>query len=65
MLQKTNTIVLLPTLMARFLPILSLAANVIVFAIIIKRSLALKKNPYKEEIFVGTKDYDLAMDRAE
>ena len=45
--------------------ILSLAANVIVFAIIIKRSLALKKNPYKEEIFVGTKDYDLAMDRAE
>ena len=45
--------------------ILSLAVNVIVFAIIIKRALALKKNPYKEEIFVGTKDYDLAMDRAE
>ena len=24
-----------------------------------------KKNPYKEEIFVGTKDYEAAMARAE
>ena len=45
--------------------IASLAINAIVLAIIIKRSLALKKNPYKEEIFTDTKDYQLAMERAE
>ena len=45
--------------------IIALAANVIVLAIIIKRSKELKRNPYKEEIFVGTRDYELAMARAE
>ncbi len=45
--------------------IASLIVNVLVFAVIIKRSIELKKNPYKEEIFVGTKDYEAAMARAE
>lgn len=45
--------------------IIALLANVLVLAVIIKRSVELKKNPYKEEIFVGTRDYELAMKRAE
>ena len=45
--------------------IIALAANVIVLAVIIKRSKELKRNPYKEEIFVGTRDYELAMARAD
>ena len=45
--------------------IIALAANVIVLAVIIKRSKELKRNPYKEEIFVGTRDYELAIARAE
>ena len=43
--------------------ILALAANVICLAVIIKRSIEQKKNPYKEEIFAGTKDFELAMAR--
>ncbi len=46
------------------LSIISLAVNVLVLAIIIKRSIQLKKNPYKNEIFTDTKDYQLAMERA-
>ena len=45
--------------------ILALAANVIVLAVIIKRSLAQKKNPYTGEIFTDTRDFRLAMARAE
>ena len=45
--------------------IISLAVNVLVLAVIIKRSIQLKKNPYKNEIFTDTRDYQLAMDRAE
>ncbi len=45
--------------------ILSLGVNALVFAIILKRSLEQKKNPYTQEIFVDTKDYQLAMARAE
>ena len=45
--------------------ILSLGVNALVFAIILKRSLEQKKNPYTQEIFVDTKDYQLAMVRAE
>ena len=45
--------------------ILALAANVIVLAIIIKRSLEQKKNPYKNEIFTDQRDFQLAMARAE
>lgn len=45
--------------------VLSIVVNVVVFAAIIKRSMKLKKNPYKEEIWKGTKDYEEAMSRAE
>ena len=45
--------------------IVSLAINVLALALIIKRSKKLKKNPYKQEIFTDTKDFQLAMARAE
>ena len=45
--------------------IVSLAVNALVLAIIIKRSIQQKKNPYKCEIFTDTKDFQLAMARAE
>ena len=45
--------------------ILALAINVVALAVIIKRSVQQKKNPYTNEIFVGTKDYEEAMARAE
>ena len=45
--------------------ILALAANVLCLAFIIKRSLELKKNPYKNEIFTDQEDFQLAMARAE
>lgn len=44
--------------------VIALVANVIVFAAIIKRSVQLKKNPYKNEIFTHQKDYKLALARA-
>ena len=43
--------------------ILALVANVICIAVIMKRSIEQKKNPYKNDIWVGTKDYDEAMAR--
>ena len=45
--------------------ILSLAVNALVLGIIIKRSMEQKKNPYKNEIFTDTKDFRMAMARAE
>ena len=45
--------------------IASLAINVLALAIIIKRSIQQKKNPYKNEIFTDTEDFKLAMARAE
>lgn len=45
--------------------VLALIANVICIAVIIKRSIEMKKNPYKNEIFVGTRDFVEAMNRAE
>ena len=45
--------------------IASLAINVLVLALIIKRSVEQKKNPYKNEIFSDTKDFRLALARAE
>ena len=45
--------------------ILSLAINVLALALIIKRSKEQKKNPYKQEIFTDTTDFQLAMARAE
>ncbi|MFR9161544.1 MAG: DUF5692 family protein [Ruthenibacterium lactatiformans] len=44
--------------------ILALAANVIVLAVIIKRS-SHKRKPYTGEIFTDTRDFQLAMARAE
>ena len=45
--------------------ILSLGINALALALIIKRSKEQKKNPYKQEIFTDTKDFQLAMARAE
>ncbi|MBR1931352.1 MAG: hypothetical protein IJ833_07790 [Lachnospiraceae bacterium] len=45
--------------------IIALAANVICIAVIIKRSVEQKKNPYRNEIFAGTRDFELAMARKE
>ena len=45
--------------------IVSLAINVLALALIIKRSKEQKKNPYKQELFTDTKDFQLAMARAE
>lgn len=44
---------------------LALIANVICIFVIIKRAKAAKKNPYTNEIFVGTRDFEEAMVRAE
>lgn len=43
--------------------LLALIANVLCISVIIKRSIEQKKNPYKNEIWVGTRDYELAMAR--
>ena len=51
--------------MQGFIAIVALAVNVIVLAIIIKRSVEQKKNPYKNEIFSDTRDFRQAMERAE
>ena len=45
--------------------IISRAINALALALIIKRSLAQKKNPYQNEIFTDTKDFQLALARAE
>ena len=45
--------------------VLSIVINVLVFTAIMKRSIEQKKNPYKNEIWVGTKDFEEAMARAE
>ena len=44
--------------------ILAIAINILVIMNIIKRAKEQKKNPYTNEIFVGTRDYQLAMERA-
>ena len=43
--------------------IAALIANVVCLGVIIKRSCKYKKNPYKNEIFFGTKDFEEAMAR--
>jgi len=45
--------------------VLALAINVVVLAFIIKRAKEQGINPYKKEVWVGTKDFDEAMARAE
>lgn len=44
--------------------IIALAVNVICFAVIIKRAKQQGINPWKKEVFKGTKDFEQAMDRA-
>ena len=46
-----------------FIAVLAITTNVIVLAHIIKLSIAQKKNPYKNEIFTGTPDFEEAMAR--
>ena len=45
--------------------ILALAINALALAVIIRRAIQQKKNLYKQEIFTDTRDFRLAMDRAE
>lgn len=44
---------------------LAIIANVVCISVIIKRAIEQKKNPYTKEIWVGTRDYEQAMSRAE
>lgn len=53
-----------PTMQGVF-AVLALAANVIVLGVIVARSVKLRRNPYRNEIFVGTRDYQKALDRAD
>ena len=45
--------------------VLSIAVNIAVFAVILKRAKAQKKNPYTNEIFTDQKDFKQAMARAQ
>lgn len=44
---------------------LALIVNVVILAVVIKRAVQQKKNPYKNEIFTDQRDYKEAMARAE
>lgn len=48
-----------------FVSILALVANVLALGYVIYRSRKLGRNPYTNEIFVGTKDFEAAMARRE
>ena len=43
--------------------IIALTANVLALGYVIYRAKKLKVNPYKQEVFVGTKDFSKAMSR--
>ncbi|MDE5820408.1 MAG: hypothetical protein K2I07_14000 [Lachnospiraceae bacterium] len=45
--------------------VISIVVNIAVFAVILKRAKAQKKNPYTNEIFADQKDFQKAMSRAE
>lgn len=45
--------------------VISIAVNIAVFAVILKRAKTQKKNPYTNEIFTDQKDIKAAMSRAE
>ena len=45
--------------------VISLAVNALVLALVIRRAIQQKKNPYKNEIFTDTRDFRLALERAE
>lgn len=44
---------------------LAVFANIICIAVIIKRSIEMGKNPYSNDVWVGTRDYEEAMARRE
>ena len=48
-----------------FVAMLALFANIVCISVIIKKSIQLGKNPYNNDIWMGTKDYEEAMARAE
>jgi hypothetical protein len=50
--------------MQSFVAMMSLLINVLCISVIIKKSLENKCNPYSNEVFKGTKDYEEAMKRA-
>ncbi len=45
--------------------IVALTANVLALGYVVYRAKKLKRNPYTNEVFVGTRDYDKALGRAE
>lgn len=45
--------------------VLSIAVNIVIFAVILRRAKLQKKNPYTNEIFTDQKDFQTAMARAE
>jgi hypothetical protein len=51
--------------MQGFVAMMALAINVLCISVIIKRSIAIKGNPYSHCVFAGTRDYEEAMARAE
>jgi hypothetical protein len=44
--------------------VLAIAVNILVITNIIKRAKEMKINPYKQDVFVGTRDHKLALERA-
>ncbi|MBQ1895791.1 MAG: hypothetical protein II162_03135, partial [Clostridia bacterium] len=51
--------------MQGFVAIMAIAINVVCMTVIITRSLKAGKNPYSNNVFEGTKDFEEAMARAE
>lgn len=51
--------------MQGFIAMLAIGVNLLCIAVIIKRSIKMKKNPYSNCVFAGTKDFEEAMARAE
>ena len=50
--------------MQGFVAMMAIVANVICISVIIKRSIEMGKNPYANDVWKGTKDYDEALARA-
>ncbi len=50
--------------MQGFVAMMALAINILCIAVIIRNAIRIGKNPYSNEVFVGTKDHTEALDRA-